>query len=290
MATVETNGIETYYASHGEGPPVVFVHASIVDHGFWAPQVEDLASSYQVTTYDLRGHGRTGGSDEATYTMDLYADDLDALITVLGLKHPVLVGLSMGGLVVQHYAARHPDRVAGLVLADTFTPEIQTWGEWLLRRVIMPSMILPARLLGYQRLERLNVWMAERMFGGSSGDYEKIQRLRQSGPPMATDEFAKVIRSMAHAHDHPIDLAAITAPTLVLHGENELPFVKRHAELIAATLPDVETTTVPDAGHASNLDNPEAFNEALRGFLERLESSDEPAPTPAHARSDGGSE
>lgn len=277
MPTLDTNGIETYYEERGDGPPVVFVHASIVDHGAWGPQTEALADTYRTIAYDLRGHGRTGSSPEPAYTMELFAEDLHALIAELDLARPVLCGHSMGGLVAQAYAAEHPDRLSGLVLADTFTPRILTWGEWLLRRVLMSLVILPARLFGYQRIEKVNVWIAETLFSGSSGDYEKIQRLRQSGPPMRTDEFAKVVRAMTHAHQHPIDLAAITAPTLVLYGENELPFVKRHADLLAEQLADVEIQEIPDAGHASNLDAPEAFNEALRGFLDRVHGAAGPA-------------
>lgn len=270
MATLRTGEIETYYERHGEGPPVVLVHASIVDHGAWSLQAEALSDAYTVVTYDLRGHGRTGASDEPVYTVDRFAEDLAALVDRLGLDSPVLVGHSMGGLISQAYAAQHPDRIAGLVLVDSFTPPIRTWGEWFLRRIVMNALILPARIFGYERIERLNVWMTEKLFRGSSGDYGKIQHLRQSGPPMSTDEFAKVIRAMTHAHEHPIDLGAITAPTLVLTGEDDLPFIHRHAEALATELDDVQVQTIEDAGHAAPLDQPEAFNAALRGFLDRL--------------------
>ena len=274
MPTVPTNGIETYYERRGEGPPVVFVHASIVDHAIWARQAEALVDDYETVVYDLRGHGRTGGSVEPAYTMDLFAEDLHALIDALDLDRPVLCGLSMGGLVAQTYAARYPDRVAGLVLVDTFTPGILTRGEWFLRRIAYRALIPPVRLVGFERVERAKVWLAERLFGGVSGDYGAIDRLRETGPRMTTDEFVKVIRAMTRADETSIDLPAIRVPTLVLYGANEFPFVKLHAVELAVRLPDVEVDEVPGGGHASNLDNPDYVTDAVRAFLGRVHAAD----------------
>ncbi|MFB6129364.1 MAG: alpha/beta fold hydrolase [Salinigranum sp.] len=269
MTTVRTNGVETYYERHGEGPPVVFVHASILDHSMWDRQVAALSDDYTTVAYDVRGHGRTGGSAEPRYGTDLYAEDLRALLAALDLERPALCGLSLGGTIAMRYAATYPDRVAGLVIADTFGPEIVTCGEWFLRRIALNALIPPVRLVGYERVEKANVWLTERLFSGAGGDYEQIERLRERGPGMATDEFVKVIRSMTRLHEESIDLSAIAAPTLVLYGENDLPFVERHAATFAARLPDVEVGEVPGAGHASNLDDPECFTEAVREFLER---------------------
>ncbi len=174
-----------------------------------------------------------------------------------------------------------------MILADTFTPRILTRGEWFLRRLVMNGFVPPVRLVGYERAEKANVWLTERLFGGSSGDYEKIERLRETGPKMATDEFAKVIRSMTRFHELSIDLSAITVPTLVLYGENELPFVKRHAAELAAHLSDVAVDEVPDAGHASNLDNPDYFTTAVRTFLARIHA-DEGSVVPDGSVESGG--
>lgn len=274
VSRVRTNGITTYYERRGEGPPLVFVHASIVDHSMWDAQVAALSDDYTTVVYDLRGHGRTGGSTESAYTPALFARDLEALVTALDLDRPVLCGLSLGGMVALEYAATWPDRLSGLVLADAFTPTIRTRGEWVLRRIVLPALVHPVRLVGYERVEKANVWLTERLFSGSSGDYGAVERLRETGPKMTTDEFAKVVRSMATAHEAPVDLAAIDVPTLVLYGENDLPFVRRHAAALAARLPDVEVDEVPGAGHASNLDDPEYFTTAVRAFLTRVYGSD----------------
>lgn len=278
MATVRIGDIETYYERRGSGPTVVFVHGAILDHSQWTPQMESLSDDYTVIAYDVRGHGRTGESDETTYSIELFAEDLDALVTALDLDRSVLCGLSMGGCIAQVYAARHPERLSGLVLADTFTPKPLTRGEWVQRSLLLRATVPPVRLLGYERVERALVWLHERLSRGASGDYGEIERLRSTGPRMATDEFAKVIRAVARFHETDLDLAAITTPTLVLYGENEPPFVRRHVPVLETTLPDVTVREVPGAGHASNLDDPDSFTRSIREFLARIGFADPTDP------------
>ncbi|MDL5363729.1 alpha/beta fold hydrolase [Halalkalicoccus sp. NIPERK01] len=277
MATVRTGDIETYYEQRGSGPAIVFVHGAILDHGQWTPQMEPLSDDYTTIAYDVRGHGRTGGSARERYSIELFAEDLAALVTALDLDRPVLCGHSMGGCIAQAYAARYPDRLAGLVLADTFAPEPLTRGEWVQRSLLLRATVPPVRLLGYERVERALVWLHERLSRGASGDYGEIERLRSGGPRMATDEFAKVIRAVARFHETDLDLAAITTPTLVIYGENEPAFVRRHVPTLETTLPDATVREVPGAGHASNLDDPDSFTRSIREFLARIGFAD-----PAH--------
>ncbi|GAA0224569.1 alpha/beta fold hydrolase [Haladaptatus pallidirubidus] len=88
MPTVRTNDIETYYEERGVGPPVVFIHGAILDHAQWELKVSFLSDEYRTLAYDVRGGDRTGGSARDTYSIDLFADDLDALIT--GLNPTIL--------------------------------------------------------------------------------------------------------------------------------------------------------------------------------------------------------
>ncbi|WP_410767007.1 alpha/beta fold hydrolase [Haloferax sp. DFSO60] len=268
MPSVQTADINTYYVEAGAGPPVVFIHGAVLDHRQWRPQQRALADEYRTIAYDVRGHGRTGGSARARYTINTFVADLDSFIRKLSLDRPVLCGLSMGGCIAQAYAAAFPDRISGLVLVDTFTPELFDRREWFQRSVTLRATIPPVRLLGYERVEKVMVWFQERIEGRQSGgNYERIVNLRANGPKMDTEEFAKVIRALASFHEIPVTLAAISVPTLVLYGEHELAFVRRHAEKLGAVVPDVVIQEVPDAGHASNLDNPEYVTAQLRLFL-----------------------
>lgn len=275
MQTVRTNDIETAFEDRGDGHPVVFIHGAILDRSQWQSQLDALADDYRVIAYDVRGHGQTGGSSPRSYSIELLADDLDALIDELDLEQPVLCGLSTGGCIAQVYAAQYPDKIAGLVLASTFGPEYLTSGDRLQRGFVLPATIPPARLVGYERVERVLTWLNETVGSrGSSGDYENVQALRDRGESMTTREFAKTIRSLTRFHDITLDYAAITVPTLVLYGENEPGFIQAHAARFADLLPDVEVRTVPNAGHASNMDNPDFYEDALRESLPRCFDAD----------------
>lgn len=267
MPTVRTNDIGTYYERRGSGPPIVFVHGAILDHSQWEPQIEALSDDYTTIAYDVRGHGRTGGSAREPYSIELFAADLDVFVSTLDLDRPLICGLSMGGCIAQVYAVRHSERLGGLVLADTFTPELLGRREWVQRSLLLRATVPPVRILGYERVEKALVWLQKRLGAGVSGDYEKIERLRAQGPQLTTEEFAKVIRAVAGFHETAIELTSITVPTLVLYGEHESPFIRRHAPKLRAELPNVSVREVPDAGHASNLDNPEFFTRALREFV-----------------------
>ncbi len=271
MARVSTNGIETYYDRQGSGPPIVFVHGAIVDGRQWSPQFEGLRDEYTVVTYDVRGHGRTGGSDVARYSINLLADDLHALVTALDLERPVICGLSMGGCIAQVYAARHPDRIAGLVLADTFGPQPIGLSEWLQRVVLLRALVPPVRVLGYERVERAMVWLQERVSGeGVSGEYDQIQQLRSSGQQMSTGEFSKVIHALTSFHETAIELDGIAVPTLVMYGEHDAPFLRRQALSLGVTIPKASVVEVPGAGHVANLDNPSFVTDALQDHLEAI--------------------
>lgn len=280
--TVRTNDIETYYERRGEGPPVVFVHAALMDHSMWEPQVERLGEEYTTIAYDVRGHGRTGGSDANPYSVDLYAEDLDALLATLDIEHPVLCGASLGGEIAQVYASTHPDGVAGLVLADTWTPEIRSRLEWFQMRVVMRATIPLVRLFGYRRVAHVANWFQERIGGkGARGDYEKVEQLMEDAPAIGTREFAKIVRSLVAFYGTDVDYAAITAPTLILYGENTMSAVKAHVPHLAAGIPNSVVREVPGGGHANNLDNPEFFSTAIGEFLadhvfDPPEGADEP--------------
>lgn len=267
MPHVETNDIETYYESYGEGPPLVLIHGAWVDRRMWEPQVAALAGEYRVITYDLRGHGRTGSSAERNYTIELLAGDLRALIDALDLDRPVVCGLSLGGMVAQLYAVRYND-LSGLVLADTAVSTRLTRSDRL-QSLLFPkwSMTGTVRLLGPERyvdwafrlarLTRSTDWFGR--------DPEVREYVRGTMAGFEIWEFNAVFDAIYGFRE--TDLAAITAPTFVLNGEFESRSVFEHAAYIERTVPDARSVVIPEAGHTANLENPAAFTRELRTFL-----------------------
>lgn len=298
--TVRANGIDAYYERRGAGPPVVFVHGMVLDHSMWDAQAGALAGEFTTVGYDVRGHGRTGGSDRRWYSVGLFAEDLAALLDSLDVERPVICGLSMGGAIAQTYAARHPESVAGLVLADTFTPTLSRRDRATLRslRATIPAV----RLFGFRRVTTANARLfgllaredgGEAPAGGGDGretagesetagaavdprgDLERLRRLLAATPEMSTDEYAKVARAVARFPGTDLDLASVTAPTLVLYGEREPGLFRRQADRLAAQVPDASLRVVPGAGHASNLDAPEFFTDAVRDLAREAHQTGE---------------
>ncbi len=267
MPTIEANGIETYYERRGSGPPIVFAHALFMNTTQWDEQVEQLRTAFTTLTYDARGHGQTGGSRRPRYDVDLFARDLDALLEALDVEQPIICGLSIGGCIAQAYAARHPDRVRGLILADTFASAPVPLGARVLFANLRTFALLD-RFVRYPALNRLQLRIGNRLSPGVGGDPERIQSVMEAGPTISHAEFAKIARGMARFPDTEIDLSRVTAPTLLLYGDH-LPRVMRdmHPRIAARlTSADVTVRAVPDAGHASNLDNPQFFTDAVRAF------------------------
>jgi pimeloyl-ACP methyl ester carboxylesterase/NAD(P)-dependent dehydrogenase (short-subunit alcohol dehydrogenase family) len=289
MPNVQTNDIETYYELRGKGPTLVFIHAALVDHSMWEPQLDALSAEYTTIAYDVRGHGQTGGSAVDSYTIDLFADDLNAFLTALNIEQPVLCGASMGGAIAQEYATRHPDSIAGLVLADTFTPERLNWRDRLVP-ISLNAQILPVRLFGLARAQRAGAWVHERFTKGASGEYGTIEQLQADMPPIPFEEFVKIIRSLTSFPRLSVDLRAITVPTLVVYGENTLGYIRRHAAKMGAEIPNATVTEVPGGGHACPLDNPAFFTAAFREFLSRRVYRDGVVNEPEDTLSSSGEE
>ncbi|WP_117591221.1 alpha/beta fold hydrolase [Haloprofundus halophilus] len=271
--TVRTNDIETYYVRRGDGPPIVFIHGMAMSASEWEPQMEALGDEYTVVAYDVRGHGHTGGSDRDSYTMELYAADLDALLAALDVENPVLCGLSMGGCIAQMYAATYPEKVAGLVVSDTFTAApLPFTGRLIFANLRFFGLL--DRFVRYTTLNRFQTWVGNRLSPGVAGDGTTTQRLMEAAPTISHREFVKIANSMARFPRSDLDASRITVPTLVMHGEDS-PAVLRdmHGRLAEElTNADVEFTVIPDAGHASNIDNPDFFSTAVREFLARIAS------------------
>lgn len=267
MPTVETNGIETYYTRAGDGPPVVLLHGGGSDHQIWEHQVEALIPEYEVIRYDLRGHGRTGPSNQDRYDIDLFADDLDALLEALDITAPRICGHSFGGMTALNFAARYPASLSALAVAGAPTPETRSLSEWTVRNVIAPVAVRAQRLIGPARVRAIE----RRLFGALGEDVETVEAEAEAlrDEPVQSDpqERVKLVDAVRRYFDGQLDLTAIEVPTLVMHGVDE-PFTSDHTTTFQVALADGVVRAIPEAGHNVHLENPEATTEVLQGFLD----------------------
>lgn len=262
MPFVQTGNIQTYYEQHGEaGPPLIFIHGAGASHDMWKPQVEHFSGTYNVITYDLRGHQKSEGSDDK-YTCELFADDLHQLIDRLGLQEPVVIGLSLGGMVAQEYAVKYQSNLKGLVLSDTAVAAALTKSDKL-TKAMFPSWMVK--------------WTIRRMsdegYANWSFKYFDISEdirnyLIQEQLKLRKEELLKITDAIYSFKLLPID--TINVPTLVILGENERKAVFPHADKMVELIKNSRKVIVPSSGHVPNLENPEFFNRELDDFLRGL--------------------
>ena len=271
MPHLELGDLPTYYELTGNGPPLVFVHGGFVDSRMWDAQVADFVLDYRVLRYDLRGHGLTGPSEKRRYTVELFAEDLRGLLDALGLGPVALCGLSFGGMVAQAFAARYPERLSALILADTAVSTTLTWSDKLQTYLLAPRwLMLPTiRLLGVKRWVRFSFWLASRTRNADwfGADREVSNYVKGAMLEVATTEYVKLYGAIYSFRQQ--NLAEVSVPTLLLNGEKESKSVFTHTAQLERLLPHAEVAVVPGVGHTSNMENAAAFNALLREFLER---------------------
>lgn len=258
---IQTDDIETYYEMTGDGEPIVFVHGAGGSHDNWHPQVKYFSDRFRVVTYDVRGHGRSGGS-ERKYSCALFADDLNALLTALHLEKPVVCGLSLGGMISQEYAVKYQSNLAGLVLADTAVAAALTVSDKLQKWMFPPSLV--KWYIRRKDPEEYARWS----FKYFNMNDEVRDYLIQEQMRMNQKEFLKLMDAIYGFKL--LDLASIKVPTLVVLGENERKAVFPHADKMIELIEDSKKVIISGAGHASNLENPIEFNRALKEFLEHV--------------------
>lgn len=253
------NDIEMFYRDQGTGLPILFAHGFPLDGTLWQPQLDKLADEYRVIVPDLRGFGNSPSTHEVT--MEQYADDLCALLDELGVDQVVLAGLSMGGYIAFAFYRKHPDRVHGLVLVDT-RPQADT-DEGRANRATTAQQVKEhgAAPLADDMLEKLL----------SPATHENqpdlAQTIRAMMARQSVQGIVAALQGMAERPDSRPMLGDISVPTLVVVGADDTVTPIADAESMANAIPGSELVVISDAGHLSNLEQPEAFNQALREFI-----------------------
>ncbi|MFD3925770.1 alpha/beta fold hydrolase [Streptomyces sp. NPDC058614] len=244
----------------GTGDPVLFLHGIGCNALTWEPQLQVLASSRRVIAIDARGHG---GSPPAEGPMTLrdYADDVLAVMSALGIERAPVVGLSMGGMVAMTMALAAPERVTGLVLADTGAHANEQ----------MAAMMRAAGASAVEYGMRANVEQMTPALFSSAALAENPPYIREFQDQVATTDpysFSVALGAIAEL-DLLDDLPRLDVPTLVLVGDEDQSLPPEFSKAIASAVPGAELHVIEDAGHMANLDQPEVFTDHLVRFLSR---------------------
>jgi 3-oxoadipate enol-lactonase len=267
MPRVSTNDIATFFEDTGQGPPVMLIHGHSLNLRMWDAQVAPLVDGgYRVVRYDVRGHGQSE-APATGYTWQNYSLDLRDLLDRLHIDAPVhLVGLSMGGGIALQFAVDHPTRVASLVLLDSTVPGFDYSPEY---SQAVEELVQAVRTEGPRpALER--VWLTHPLLAGIRRFPERFHFVKSMVLAYSARDYLDETvypQPQWQAIDR---LSEIRAPTLVLVGEDDLPDFRLIAEILAANISTARQEVIADAGHLLNLEQPQAFNEALLTFLRRV--------------------
>ena len=274
--TVDLGAVSLQVVEAGEGGrPVLLVHGFTADSGEVAGVLGPLAErGWHAVAPDLRGHGRSDHpTDPADYSFELMAADVVALADHLSWERFALVGHSMGGAVAQHVALDRPERLTALVLASTFhgpvagiTMELVELGRWVVRESGMTGL---AEALAARRAENPDSIAAfERLQEARPGFAEQSRALLEATSP---DMWMALAPRFVAQEDRLDRLAKVGVPTAVIVGELDSTMLG-DCRRLAATIPGATLTVIPDAGHVPQLEQPDAWWDALSGFLDRLPS------------------
>jgi 3-oxoadipate enol-lactonase len=263
--TVPANGQELYYELHGEGPSLVLVMGIGYDSSLWTlAQVPALSTQFQVILVDNRDAGRSSKARHPYRIADM-ADDLAGLLDALGIARTHLLGLSMGGMIAQEFALRHGARLDRLVLVGTgaaparsAVDPIQIW-SWV--KANDPT----GEVFGGQQFVSL---FSTTFLRNREAVRDTAELLASNPYPMSPDAYGR--QADAYRQFDALDrLAAITAPTLVVVGEQDQVTPPWIAREVAEGIPGARFEVIRGAGssHLAPIECADEFNRLVSNFL-----------------------
>jgi pimeloyl-ACP methyl ester carboxylesterase len=247
------------YDDVGRGSAVVFLHAFPLNRVMWAPQTSALAREWRCLTIDTRGFGESPA--DGPVGVDRYADDVVAVLDAAGVARAVIVGLSMGGYVAFALWRRAPERVRGLVLADTRAgadvPETRK------RRL---ELIELARSQGVAPVvDRQIVGLLGKTTRERRGEIE--DSVRSIATNATVEGIVGALRAMLERPDSTPTLPTVSVPTLIIVGDEDVLTPPKEARVMHAAIAGSRLEVLAQAGHVSSMEQPAAFNAALSAFL-----------------------
>jgi len=252
MPTIDRNGVKIYFEVHGDGPPLILTHGYSSTSAMWQGQVAALSKHHRLILWDMRGHGRSDyPEDAAAYSEALTVGDMAALMDHAGADKAVIGGLSLGGYMSLAFYRAHPERVAALLIIDTGP--------------------------GFKKDDAREAWNRRALDTAERFEREGLDVLKSGSRERSTVNhrdgtgLARAARGMLTQRDAGVIelLPEIKVPALIVVGADDTPFLAA-SDYMAAKIPGAKQAVIPAAGHAVNIDQPEAFIDAVLPFLDGL--------------------
>ncbi len=249
MSKLNRNGVNIYYEVHGSGPVILLTHGYSATAQMWKGQIEPLTKDHTLVTWDMRGHGQSDyPADQSAYSEEATVADMAAILDAVGAKTAIVGGLSLGGYMSLAFYRVHPERVNALLIIDTGP--------------------------GFKKDDAREVWNKRARETGDRYDKEGLAVLKSGSAERAyavhrsADGLARAARGMLAQKNSAVieSLPNIKVPSIVIVGANDTPFLAA-SDYMASKIPGCKKAVIPDAGHAANIDQPKAFNEAVLGFI-----------------------
>jgi pimeloyl-ACP methyl ester carboxylesterase len=253
MPKLNRDGVNIYYEVHGSGPPLILTHGYSSTSAMWQGQIAALSRHYKLVLWDMRGHGQSDYPENpAAYSEVLTIGDIAAILDAVGAEHAIIGGLSLGGYMSLAFYRAYPQRALALLIIDTGP--------------------------GFKKDDAREAWNARALATADKLDHEGLDMLKSATRERATAShrnargLALAARGMLTQRDASVmeTLPAIKVPSLVVVGADDTAFLAA-SDYMAAKIPGAEKVVIPAAGHAANIDQPKAFNDALLAFLDRLD-------------------
>ena len=248
MPILNRHGVNIYYEVHGSGPTMLLTHGFSATAEMWKVNLAALSQRYRVIVWDMRGHGRSDyPEDGAAYSEMLTIDDMAALLDAHGAEHAIIGGHSLGGFMTLSFYVAHPNRCKALMLFDAGP--------------------------GYKKDEARAGWNKRAETMAQTYETKGLAALGRSAEVLActhrsAEGLARAARGMLAQKDARVinSLETITVPTFVLVGSKDEAYFAA-TDYMASKTPGAKKVIIADAGHAANIDQPEAFNRAVLDFL-----------------------
>ena len=259
MPKLDRDGVKIYYEVHGSGPVLLLTHGYSSTSAMWQGQVAALSKHHKLVLWDMRGHGLSDYPDDpASYSEALTVADMAALLDEVSAESAIVGGLSLGGYMSLAFHRAHPERVRALLIIDTGP--------------------------GFKKDDARDAWntrahaTADRFEREGLAVLQSASRERSSVSHRDASGLARAARGMLTQRDAAVMLSLpdIKVPSLIVVGADDTPFLAA-SDYMAAKIPGAAKVVIPAAGHAVNIDQPQAFVDAVLPFLAGLPRNAAPA-------------